>query len=204
MLLTIGVPVSNQIDTIDMCLSHVRPLLDELDAELVVIDTGSTDGTIEVCKSYGARIFQFPWCDNMSAVRNEAMYHARGEWYLSIDDDEWFEDVEDILGFFQSGMYRKCDTATYIQRNYQVKSGKLYNDNHTLRMARITPELHFEGRIHDYMIVPKKARNCQLFSYSHHYGFITDDREKARKKYIRNATILLYPKIPLNYTQVIR
>lgn len=192
LLLTIGVPVSNQIDTIDMCLSHVRPLLDELDAELVVIDTGSTDGTIEVCKSYGARIFQFPWCDNMSAVRNEAMYHARGEWYLSIDDDEWFEDVEDILGFFQSGMYRKCDTATYIQRNYQVKSGKLYNDNHTLRMARITPELHFEGRIHDSMIVPKKARNCQLFSYSHHYGFITDDREKARKKYIRNATILLY------------
>ena len=80
LLLTIGVPVSNQIDTIDRCLSHIKPLLDQLDAELLVIDTGSTDGTVEVCKKYGARVIAHPWHDNMSAVRNEGIYHARGEW----------------------------------------------------------------------------------------------------------------------------
>lgn len=192
LLLTIGVPVSNQIETIERCLSHVKPLLDELDAELVVIDTGSTDGTVDVCKSYGARIVVYPWCDNMSAVRNAGIYHAKGEWYLSIDDDEWFENVDDILRFFKSGMYRKCDTATYIQRSYQILSGEIYHDNHTLRMARITPELHFEGRIHDSMIVPFTAKNCQLFSYTHHYGFVVDDVQKAREKYTRNTSILLY------------
>lgn len=56
LLLTIGVPVSNQIDTIERCLSHMKPLLDELDSELLVIDTGSTDGTLDICRRYGARI----------------------------------------------------------------------------------------------------------------------------------------------------
>lgn len=192
LLLTIGVPVSNQIDTIDRCLSHVKPLLEQLDAELLVIDTGSTDGTIEVCRAYGARIVSFPWCNNMSAARNTGIWNARGLWYLSIDDDEWFEDVGEILTFFKSGYYRKCDVATYIQRNYQMLSGIVYHDVHTPRMARITPGLHFEGRIHDALIVPGTGKCCQLSAYTHHYGFVSDDEKKAEEKYVRNVSILLF------------
>lgn len=107
LLLTIGVPVSNQIATIDRCLSHIKPLLDQLDAELLVIDTGSMDGTAEVCQRYGARVIARPWDGNMSAARNEGIFHAKGEWYLSIDDDEWFEDVSDILCFFREGYYHR-------------------------------------------------------------------------------------------------
>ncbi len=190
LLLTIGVPVSNQIGTIDRCLFHIKPLLDELDAELVVVDTGSTDGTIEVCKSYGARVYKHLWHDNMSAVRNEAIRHARGLWYMSIDDDEWFEDVEDILHFFQTGEYRQYDYASYIQRNYKDSGGKVFGDHYTSRMARITPELHFEGRIHDALSV--SGRYKQLLSYAHHYGFVNDRPEKMQAKFLRNATILMY------------
>lgn len=192
LLLSIGMPVSNQIATIDRCLSHIRPLLDELDAELVIVDTGSTDGTVEVCRNYGARIVEFPWCDNMSAARNRAVYHSRGLWYLSIDDDEWFEDVEDILKFFRTGAYRNFDAATYIQRNYFYESGEGYQDNHTMRMAKWTPYLHFEGRIHDKLKgMPKTGKTAQLLSYVHHYGFVHDDAQKVREKYARNISILL-------------
>lgn len=192
LLLSIGMPVSNQIATIDRCLSHVRPLLDELDAELVIVDTGSTDGTVEVCRDYGARIVEFPWCDNMSAARNRAVYHSRGLWYMSIDDDEWFEDVEDILKFFRTGAYRDFDAATYIQRNYFYESGEGYQDNHTTRMAKWTPYLHFEGRIHDVLMgMPKTGKTAQLLSYVHHYGFVHDDAQKVREKYARNISILL-------------
>lgn len=192
LLLSIGMPVSNQIATIDRCLSHIRPLLDQLDAELVIVDTGSTDGTVEVCRGYGARIVEFPWCDNMSAARNQAVYHSRGLWYMSIDDDEWFEDVEDILKFFQTGAYRDFDAATYIQRNYFYESGEGYQDNHTMRMAKCTPYLHFEGRIHDLLKgMPENGKSAQLLSYVHHYGFVHDDAQKVREKYARNINILL-------------
>lgn len=189
--LTIGVPVSNQIETIGRCLSHIKPLLDGLEAELLVIDTGSTDGTVEVCREYGARIIEYPWCDNMSLVRNEGIYHAKGEWYLSIDDDEWFEDVEDILQFFKRGICRKYNEATYIQRNYIDLEGKIYEDNHTLRMAKITPGLHFEGRIHDALVTPVPHRVCTMNSYAHHYGFANDCPEKVKEKFLRNTAILI-------------
>lgn len=192
LLLTIGVPVSNQIDTIDRCLSHIKPVLDNLDAELLVIDTGSTDGTIDVCRKYGARIVKHKWCDNMSVVRNEGIYNARGEWYMSIDDDEWFESVDAIINFFISGAYKKFDTASYIQRNYTTFDSKTYYDNNAVRMAKITSELHFEGRIHDALIAENMSNNCQILCYAHHYGFLNDDKISMVNKYIRNASILLY------------
>lgn len=192
LLLTIGVPVSNQIETIDRCLSHIRPLLEQLDAELLVIDTGSTDGTVEACKKYGARVISYPWCDNMSAVRNKGIYEARGEWYLSIDDDEWFEDVNDILDFFRQGYYKEYDVAAYIQRNYGDSAGNTYDDHYTQRMARITPKLHFEGRIHDALLTePGCSRVCVLHSYAHHFGFVGDEPERQQKKFLRNTALLL-------------
>lgn len=191
-LLTIGMPVSNQIGTIERCLSHVKPLLDILDAELLIVNTGSTDGTLDVCRSYGARIIDFPWCNNMSAARNQGIYHAKGEWYLSIDDDEWFEDVDDILHFFKSGNYKNYDIASYTQRNYTYSDQQIYTDTLALRMAKITPELHFEGRIHDALTFPDKSRGCQLSSYVHHYGFVVDNTARKQEKYIRNVTGLLY------------
>lgn len=193
LLLTIGVPVSNQIATIDRCLSHLKPLLDAIDSELLVIDTGSTDGTVEVCRSYGARVIEFPWCDNMSAARNQGIYHAKGEWYMSIDDDEWFDDVTEFIKFFQSGMYKKVDMATYIQRSYIHGTGEVYTDNHTMRMARITPELHFEGRIHDCLVTPASYTNGYEFSaFANHYGFVRDDMNKVMKKSKRNIALLIY------------
>lgn len=192
-LLTIGMPVSNQIRTIDRCLSHIKPLLDQLDAELVVADTGSTDGTIEVCREYGAKIIHFPWCDNMSAARNAVMRNAKGLWYLSIDDDEWFENTEEISDFFISGKYKNYDAASYVQRNYMDQGKDDYVDFHALRLVKIREKTHFEGRIHDAIVigVTQGIQICNLGAYAHHYGFARDDMNKVADKVRRNLRGLL-------------
>src|SRR5437660_1581456 len=65
-------------------LRSVRDLADEI----VVLDTGSTDGTREVASQCGARVFQQPWADDFAAARNACLAHASGEWVLWLDAGE--------------------------------------------------------------------------------------------------------------------
>lgn len=66
------------------CLASVREVVDEL----VVVDTGSRDGTRELARAAGARVLDFAWCDDFSAARNHGLAAARGDWVLVLDADE--------------------------------------------------------------------------------------------------------------------
>lgn len=203
-LLTIGVPVSNQIGTIRRCLDGIKPILETLPAELLVIDTGSTDGTVEAAREYQARIINFPWCGNMSAARNFGIRNAKGAWYMSIDDDEWFESVNEIIDFFQSGRYQNYLFASYIQRNYHSLALTTYDENPAPRIAKITSSLHFEGRIHDSLVNIMDKDICFLRDVAHHTGFHRDSKEALVAKAKRNLASLYfdlyeYPK-DLRYT----
>jgi Flp pilus assembly protein TadD len=66
------------------CLAAVRPLVDQI----VVLDTGSRDRTQEIALQWGAEVFEFRWCDDFSAARNECQRHATGDWILWLDADD--------------------------------------------------------------------------------------------------------------------
>jgi len=66
------------------CLESAMPCVDEI----VVVDTGSKDRTVQIAESYGARIFHYQWNDDFSSARNEALKKAKGDWILSLDADE--------------------------------------------------------------------------------------------------------------------
>ena len=54
--------------------------------QIVVVDTGSTDGTREIAARCGAEVYAFVWGDDFSAARNAALERARGDWVLVLDD----------------------------------------------------------------------------------------------------------------------
>ncbi len=104
--------VKNEEGNLPNCLESVRGIFDEI----VVIDTGSTDRTIEVARSYGANVFEFAWIDSFSAARNEALSHATGDYAFWLDADDVVEAVERkrleaILKTIRSG-----DLAGYVVR----------------------------------------------------------------------------------------
>ena len=74
----------NEEKFLGACLESVRGLADEI----VVVDTGSTDRTVEIAKQHGAKVDHFTWCDDFSAARNLALAHATGDWVLVLDADE--------------------------------------------------------------------------------------------------------------------
>src|SRR5580658_1936052 len=76
--------VRNEEASLRECLASVEGLWNDL----VVVDTGSSDGTKAVAVAHGARVFDFPWCDDFSAARNESLRHALGDWVFWMDADD--------------------------------------------------------------------------------------------------------------------
>lgn len=66
------------------CLSSVKDVIDEI----IIVDTGSTDKTLEIAKSFNAKIFNFDWINDFSAARNFALNKCSGDWILYLDADE--------------------------------------------------------------------------------------------------------------------
>jgi len=77
-MISLAMIVKNEEATLAHCLESVKPLVDEM----VIVDTGSTDKTIEIAGSFGAKIYHFDWCDDFSAARNESLKHCTGDWVL--------------------------------------------------------------------------------------------------------------------------
>jgi GT2 family glycosyltransferase/2-polyprenyl-3-methyl-5-hydroxy-6-metoxy-1,4-benzoquinol methylase len=76
--------VRDNESTIGPALESIRPWVDEI----IVVDTGSQDKTPDICRQYGAQVFDFPWCDDFSAARNESLKRARGKWIFWMDSDD--------------------------------------------------------------------------------------------------------------------
>lgn len=76
--------VKNEERALGRCLESVKAWV----GEMVVVDTGSTDGTVSIARAHGARVSFFPWCDDFSAARNAALNQATREWVLVLDGDE--------------------------------------------------------------------------------------------------------------------
>lgn len=83
MKLTALVICKNEEELIRNALESVKDF-----DEIVVVDTGSTDKTLEIAREYTDKIFHFPWVDDFSKARNEAIKHATGDWLYSIDCDQ--------------------------------------------------------------------------------------------------------------------
>lgn len=75
----------NEAATITRLLTSVRPFVDDM----LVMDTGSTDDTIQLAEAAGARIAHFPWIDDFAAARNAALDAAGADWHVVLDADEW-------------------------------------------------------------------------------------------------------------------
>src|SRR5438105_1750182 len=71
------------------CVGCVRDLVDEI----VIVDTGSSDRTVDIANGLEAKVASFPWRDDFSAARNESLRHATGEWIFFLDADDRIDDV---------------------------------------------------------------------------------------------------------------
>ena len=76
--------VKNEDRFLQGCLESIKDVVDQI----IVVDTGSTDKTLNIAQEYNAQIHYFDWCDDFSAARNVSIKYATGDWILWMDADE--------------------------------------------------------------------------------------------------------------------
>lgn len=99
--LSIIIITKNSAKTIERCLTSVQ-----FADEIIVLESGSTDGTVSLCQQYTSHVFQTDW-PGFGIQKNRALEKATKEWVFSIDSDEWISDAlrKEIIGTLQNPIY---------------------------------------------------------------------------------------------------
>lgn len=117
MLLSVVLITFNEEANIARTLQSVAPLVQQGRGEIIVVDSGSTDRTLEIAQSLGARVFSEEW-KGFAAQKNSALAKASGEWVLSLDADEELsnelaEDIEQVLADSAPGAPQPRSAVAY-------------------------------------------------------------------------------------------
>ncbi len=176
--------VRDEQEMLPRCLAAVAEAVDEM----VVVDTGSMDATIEIARSFGARVLQREWTGSFGEARNVAFEAATGDWTLVLDADELL--VAEDVALLRSLTGRTWREAFYVaETNYtgDLEAGSAVTHN-TLRMFRNRPQYRYSGRLHEQIADTLPAYLPERVEYTNvrieHYGYlgaVRDSREKSRR-----------------------
>ncbi len=198
-LLSIGIIFKNEIRCIERCLKALQPLRDAIPCEVVMADTGATDGSRDIAQKYADILVDFPWINDFSAARNAVMDRCSGKWYFTIDCDEWLDpNVEGIVRFVTNDCH--YDFGSIIIRNYfsqEAAECDSYADFLATRLLRMSTGIRYEGAIHEHWPYRTGANSgiveTMMISGAllHHDGYAFEYPEQRAKKEQRNMDLLL-------------
>lgn len=158
--------------------------------ELIVVDTGSTDNTVEIAHKYTEHVFYFPWVNDFSAARNYSIKQASNEWILVIDCDELLEEI-DISKLICAIKNNPTSVGMIIRQSPYQTGGHLSNLSE--RVARLFSKnyYHYEGIIHE-QVTSKQGSTPVYFPIPlcfYHQGYAKENIAQA--KAMRNLDLLL-------------
>ena len=139
--LSVCMIVKNEERFLGQCLASVKDIADEL----IVIDTGSTDRTVEIARENGAQVGYFEWCDDFAAARNASITPATGDWILFLDADEELSSIEkaelpQLLNQTQVSLFRLPLINIHHGEEFQ---------SYVPRLFRNSPGVMFYGCVHE-------------------------------------------------------
>lgn len=177
--------VKNEEANLPGLLESIAPL----GAELVVVDTGSTDGTVAIAERAGAKVVHWAWRGDFAAARNISLDHATRPWILWMDADDRLP-ASSIDPLRELARRKPAAAYTFLVKN-TTNGGASGAEFSQLRMFPNHPRLRFTGAVHEQVYPALKALGIP-FEYLpivvHHTGYI--DRDVIRQKQERNRDIL--------------
>lgn len=190
--ISICIIAKNEEKHMDNFLSSIQKHMGSYPYEIVLVDTGSTDATVELAHKYTDKIFFFDWIGDFSAARNYSIQCASNDWILVLDCDEYiYEATPALLDIMVQKHPRHIGMIT-IRNHY--KTGQI-NGIHTVLMERFFNRnfFHYESAIHEQLKPLNPEHTQERFNISltvEHYGY-TGTSEELAAKANRNNELLL-------------
>ncbi len=189
MTLSLVMIVKDEQEMLPGCLEAVKEAVDEM----IVVDTGSSDRTVEIARSFGATVVDFPWNGSFADARNVSIENATCDWVMYLDADEHM--IPEDAGTLRALLQKTWREAFYlVETNYTGgdESGAAVT-HHALRLWRRRPQYRFEGRIHEQKTHTMPTYLPERFETStvrmRHYGYLRS-RITAKDKSRRNIELL--------------
>jgi glycosyltransferase involved in cell wall biosynthesis len=184
---TLAMMVKNEEAHIADCLESMKDHVDEI----VVVDTGSTDKTVEICESYGAKVYHHKWEDSFSVARNHVISHVETPWLIQMDADEVMEadsasKVRDVVRSTHSSNENLIHLVMVNQGKDAIEATSVVN---TGKIMRVIPSLHFKNRVHNKLVCPGGVRQTNLTII--HHGYDLPDQKTMTDKKNRTTRLLL-------------
>ncbi len=182
--------VKNEESYLPQALSIVKNIVDEM----VVLDTGSTDRTVEIAREFGARVYHFEWCNDFSAARNYALKYVQGKWVLVLDADEVL--TPEIVPEIKQAMKSDRHLVINLVREEVGASQSPYSL--LSRLFRNHPQIRFSRPYHSMVddsvqALLEREPQWQVVSLStvaiKHYGY-QPEAIAAQDKYNRARTVM--------------
>jgi tetratricopeptide (TPR) repeat protein len=180
--------VRNEERNLAECLAPVASLFDEI----VIVDTGSVDDTRRIAGRFTPHVFDFPWCDDFSAARNEALRHSTGDWLLWLDADDRLSeaDVAKLQSLLRSLSHqpRAYFMNTSCSSQYACEGETLITHP---RLFRRHPDLRWHGRVHEQVRPDPAQLGYELFFSDvliRHVGY--SDTAALQRKFNRDLRLL--------------
>lgn len=189
MLLSIVMMIKNEEKYLSKTLNALEPLMNNINSELIILDTGSTDKSIEIAKRYTDNIYFAKWNNNFADMRNLSISYASGEWILILDADEELVSYEKIFDFFNSSLCKSYNCASIELKNIICEDNNTFDKASVPRLFKNEEGFRYEGAIHEQPIYRKPLYN-NVASFNH-YGYMFSDEEIRQKKLKRNEAILI-------------
>ena len=180
MLLSIVMMVKNEEKYLDETLYALNDLRKDINTELIILDTGSNDNTVEIAKKYTDKVYFANWNNNFADMRNMSISYASGDWILILDADEKLTNYDKLKDFFYSDNCKKYNSSTIQLKNIYDKKEESYNLSPLLRMFKNVEGFGYDGNIHEQPRYQGPVYNN--IAHFDHYGYMYSDEEIRQRK----------------------
>lgn len=146
--------VKDEGKTLERCLNSVKSFINEI----IIVDTGSKDNTVEIAKKFNAKIYKFKWIDDFSAARNFAFSKATSDYIMWLDGDDFIN--EDDIKKIESLLSNMDSSYDYISAEYILarnSEGKVSTSLRRNRIVKRQSAFLWVGNVHEYLAVYGKG-----------------------------------------------